>query len=211
MLMLKASVFQAELLSGCLCLEMTNTVSMHASAQPGEWLNSYADLVAWARRVRIIEEQAAQVLLRTAEAQPEAAAQVVQRAIQVREAIYRICLALIAHVPPAPEDLSLLNAELARHAASPRITVAVDGFAWAWPLDETVLDGMLGPVVLSAAELLISDERERLGQCADDRGCGWLFLDVSRNRSRRWCSMEDCGNRAKQRRHHQRQSAQSPE
>jgi predicted RNA-binding Zn ribbon-like protein len=60
------------------------------------------------------------------------------------------------------------------------------------------------PIALSAAELLISEERERIGQCADDRDCGWLFLDNSKNRSRRWCYINDCGNRAKQRRHYER-------
>ena len=63
---------------------------------------------------------------------------------------------------------------------------------------------MLWPIVESAAELLTSERRSRIGQCADDRGCGWLFLDATKNRSRRWCAMGDCGNRAKARRHYLR-------
>ena len=69
---------------------------------------------------------------------------------------------------------------------------------------EEVLDAPIGPIARSAAELLISEQRERVGQCADDRGCGWLFLDTSKNRRRRWCDISGCGNRAKQRRHYQR-------
>jgi predicted RNA-binding Zn ribbon-like protein len=57
--------------------------------------------------------------------------------------------------------------------------------------------------VHDVADLLTSGDLDRVGQCADDR-CGWLFLDVSRNGSRRWCSMEACGNRAKARRHYRR-------
>jgi predicted RNA-binding Zn ribbon-like protein len=65
---------------------------------------------------------------------------------------------------------------------------------------------MLWPVARSAADLLTSaEELARVGQCADDRGCGWLFFDTSRNHSRRWCAMKDCGNRAKARRHYRRQ------
>ena len=66
-------------------------------------------------------------------------------------------------------------------------------------------DRILWPVARSAGELLISDKLDRVRQCADDRGCGYLFVDTSRNRSRRWCSMESCGNRAKAHRHYQRQ------
>ncbi|MCX6026505.1 MAG: CGNR zinc finger domain-containing protein [Chloroflexi bacterium] len=63
---------------------------------------------------------------------------------------------------------------------------------------------VLWPVMRSAAELLTSDLASRVGQCQDDRGCGWLFIDTSRNHTRRWCAMGDCGNRAKARRHYLR-------
>jgi predicted RNA-binding Zn ribbon-like protein len=52
--------------------------------------------------------------------------------------------------------------------------------------------------------LVTSKEIKRVGECADDRGCGYLFIDTSRNHSRRWCSMEACGNRAKAQRHYQK-------
>ena len=70
---------------------------------------------------------------------------------------------------------------------------------------------MLWPVAHSAAELLISDDLDRVKQCADDRGCGWLFVDTSRNRSRRWCSMESCGNRAKVQRHRHKEAEEKVE
>ena len=63
---------------------------------------------------------------------------------------------------------------------------------------------MLGPIARAAADLLAADPVRRVGQCHDDRGCGWLFLDTSRLQSRQWCSMADCGNRAKARRHYRR-------
>ena len=66
------------------------------------------------------------------------------------------------------------------------------------------LDGLLRPVVLAAAQLLTSDWVGRVKQCEDDRGCGFLFIDTSKNRSRRWCSMDGCGNRAKVQRHRNR-------
>jgi predicted RNA-binding Zn ribbon-like protein len=62
---------------------------------------------------------------------------------------------------------------------------------------------MLWPVARSAADLLTSQEQSRVRECAAS-DCGWLFLDLSRNRSRRWCDMETCGNRTKARRHYAR-------
>jgi predicted RNA-binding Zn ribbon-like protein len=66
---------------------------------------------------------------------------------------------------------------------------------------------MLWPVVRSAAALLVSDDLDRVGQCEDDRGCGYLFFDTSRNRTRRWCDMKSCGNRAKAQRFQARHQA----
>jgi predicted RNA-binding Zn ribbon-like protein len=60
---------------------------------------------------------------------------------------------------------------------------------------------MLWPIAQSAADLMTSDKRNSVRQCgADD--CAWLFLDESRNHSRRWCDMKTCGNRQKARRHY---------
>jgi predicted RNA-binding Zn ribbon-like protein len=60
----------------------------------------------------------------------------------------------------------------------------------------------LWPVSHSAGELLLSGPLERLGECP---GCGWLFLDTSRNGARRWCSMATCGSRDKMARYHRHQ------
>ncbi len=77
-----------------------------------------------------------------------------------------------------------------------QITRTKDGYAWDITGNRTRLDWLLNPIIHSAAEILVSDERKKVKPCADS-ACGWLFIDVSRNRSRRWCDMQDCGNRAK--------------
>ena len=195
-----------KLLGGRLSLDFANTADWHANDHPVESLTSYSDLVAWSQHVGILTDHQAHRLLKKAAHRPEDATAVLERAIALREAIYRIFLAISHGRPPQAADLATFNAELSGALAQSRIVSTAEGFAWDWAGAEDALDGMLWPVVHDAADLLTSKELDRIGQCADDR-CGWLFLDTSRNRSRRWCSMEDCGNRAKARRHYERKRA----
>jgi len=191
--------------AGRLCLDFANTEDWHASDHPEERLRSYADLVAWAEKEGILSEAEAQQLLGEAALRPADAAAVLEQAITLREAIYRIFSAAAGGHPANAADLNIFNQELATALGCLQIMMISEGFAWNWRGQETALDRMLWPVIHSAAELLTSAELNRVGQCADDRGCGYLFLDLSRNRSRRWCDIKDCGNRAKARRHYERQ------
>ncbi len=201
---------EAKLLAGSLCLDFCNTAEWHAAPQPVERLTSYEALVAWSEQAGAVAEGEAKQLLAEAERQPREAEAVLQRAVSLREAIYRLFAAL-AHGRPVDEaDLAELNAALAAALPGLRL-VQVESpqreegqFAWAWAAGRSDLDRMLWPVVRSAADLLTSADLARVRQCAGDP-CGWLFIDSSRNHSRRWCSMEDCGNRAKARRHYRRQ------
>lgn len=126
-----------------------------------------------------------------------------EQAIALRETLYRICVAVAGQRTPAANDIALLNAALAKAMARLQLVATEGDWRWAWADGEDALDRMLWPVVWSAAELLTSEARWRVRVCADEQ-CGWLFLDMSRNRSRRWCAMEDSGNRAKARRHYRR-------
>jgi predicted RNA-binding Zn ribbon-like protein len=145
--------------------------------------------------------------VRNAEVHPAQASAVLDQAIALRETIYRIFSAVATGRSPEAADLAALNAAISQAMAHLRIIETPAGFVWGWDGGDDALDQMLWPVVRSAADLLTSKELERVGECAEHQRCGWLFLDVSRNHSRRWCSMELCGNRAKVRRHYQRKSA----
>ena len=188
-----------------LCLDFANTMDWHASEHPSETLLVYADLVAWAQRIHLISDLVAQGLLQRAENEPAAAAAALAQAIVWREAIYRIFSAIAAERPIITADLTALNAAIS--VAYPHLQLVASGaeFAWGWTGTEDDWARMLWPVVRSAAELLTSPLLTRVRECADEQGCGYLFFDLTRNRSRRWCSMERCGNRAKARRHYKRQ------
>lgn len=190
---------------GWLCLEFANTVEWRGRDRPEDRLNDFTNLVAWARKVGLLTEAEARELDGEAARRPEEAYRAHGGAVELREAIYRIFSAVASQDAPPAEDLECLNAVLSQALAHLQVARAAGGFAWEWS-GGNALDRLLWPIARSAAELLTSEELERVGVCADDR-CGWLFFDTSKNHSRRWCSMDSCGNRAKVRRYYKRRRA----
>jgi predicted RNA-binding Zn ribbon-like protein len=106
---------------------------------------------------------------------------------------------------PSGGDLTFFISALQDAMPHLRISYSAQGFVFGWEESKDALSRMLWPVIQSALDLLTSGDLDWVGECADDRGCGYLYLDTSRNRSRRWCSMESCGNRAKAMRYYGRQ------
>jgi predicted RNA-binding Zn ribbon-like protein len=190
-----------EFIGGAPALDFVNTTSRRGSDAPAERLHAYADLVTWCVRKELFGRSEAERLRREAAERPEAATAVLARAIALREALYRIFSAIAAGREPAPVDVDLLNGILTEGIGRRKLRPGTNSFCWAWAEAPDGLDWMLWPIAYSAAEVLTSAQIERVKEC-DDEGCDWLFLDVSRNRSRRWCDMKDCGNRAKARRHY---------
>jgi predicted RNA-binding Zn ribbon-like protein len=193
---------------GRLCLDFANTVSWRRSEEPIERLNTYRDLVAWSRQAGILPSREANHLARAGSRRPGEAAKALRKAVELRELIYRICSSIAGGGQPRPADLVMLNARL--HEALGRLQVVPKGgrFSLEWPAGEQALARMLWPTVRSAAELLTSADLKYLRTCAANN-CGWIFLDTSRNRSRRWCDMRVCGNRAKVRRHFDRSRSEA--
>jgi predicted RNA-binding Zn ribbon-like protein len=193
-----------KLIGGNLAIDFANTADWHATDNPLERLTTYSGLVYWSWHAGAIDPVTAQRLLAMAQRRPVEAEAALDRAIRLREALYGIFRALAHDEPVGEAQLAVFNEALAEALARLRVSPREEEFTWEWDGMEGSLSAMLWPVTRSAADLLTSENRGRLGQCADDRGCGWLFMDMSKNHSRRWCSMEDCGNRAKAMRHYSR-------
>ena len=196
-------VEELELIGGALCLDFANTIG-GSRADPREYLIDYAALVRWSERLGALQPEDARALLAEAEDRPAEAAGALARARELRDRIYRVYAALARGRPAVRGDLQALNESLAPVLAELRLVANEDGYSWRPVRRKGALDIMLGPVARDAADLLVSGDLERVKQCGGE-DCDWLFLDVSRNRSRRWCDMKDCGNRAKARRHYRRQ------
>ncbi|WP_096188774.1 CGNR zinc finger domain-containing protein [Evansella halocellulosilytica] len=194
-------VHKHALLGGRLCLDFANTVSWHDSSEKSqELLTSYEKLVDWSMHANILKEEQSLSLLKKAENQPSKAKDVLQQAIELRESIYEIFSLVSNNETLASIDLSILNEALGNAYGMMRVVPGEKNFSLEFSNCEEALDGMLPPIVQSAIDILISEkELSRVKKCEGDP-CGWLFLDTTRNRSRRWCSMADCGNRAKAKR-----------
>lgn len=165
-----------------------------------ERLVEFSDLLIWAKDAGLFGKSELAALEAEAGKAPAAATRVLNRARALREAMYRVFKSAIEGWPADTDDLGLLNRELGIVRSQERLVSSGKGFAWSWDAaDEAGLDRVLYPILRSAAELLTSADLDRVAQCGGE-DCHWLFLDASRNRSRRWCQMAECGNRAKVRR-----------
>lgn len=182
--------------AGVDCLAFANTLDGRLEPQPTERLEAYADLIAFSEQTDQLQPDDAHRLRALEQQKPSAARDVLERARAVRETIYSIFSAVAAGDQPAATDLDALNAELAIAMAQSRLLAGPDAVEWGWSSKPLRLDRPLWPIVRSAAELLTSGDEGRIRECAA-HDCGWLFFDESRNRTRRWCSMQTCGNRAK--------------
>jgi predicted RNA-binding Zn ribbon-like protein len=186
-----------------LCLDFVNTVGEHAAKEVSEKLKSWADLLKWVREARYLERQEIREFEERFTAQPFLGERLVATAVQFREALYRILLAKMQEEPAAKMDLETLNDMLTRSPVILRIESVKNRFECARKSSSLDEARLFGPIAWSAAELLASGKLTLTRQCANAT-CGWLFLDLTKNHSRKWCDMGDCGSRAKAQRYYQR-------
>jgi predicted RNA-binding Zn ribbon-like protein len=193
--------------AGDLSLNFANTKDWHTSQKPVENLKSYADLVIWGEQAGLVFPEQDKRVYQLASEQPDEATCAYEFALQVREAIYRIFSQHYTGLPIPEADLVLLNSVVRQAMAHLQLSPTQGEFHWKWSVEVDGANLILWPVARAAAELLTSDQASRVRICEDNRGCGYLFIDQTKNHSRRWCSMESCGNRAKARRHYSRLQA----
>lgn len=192
--------------SGRLCLDFTNTVRARPLSDRLESINEYEDLLEWSRQATILTPGEATALAREASRRTRQAAEALAQALALREAIHGLFSAHAARLPAPPADLRTLNQAIGRAMSRAGLTPAGGRFEWSWPEAPLDLHRVSWWVARSAAELLTSTDLTLVRECAG-YDCGWLFMDTTKNRSRRWCNMSTCGNRAKGRRHYERRRA----
>jgi len=183
---------------GSLAVDFVNTLDWRLRKVPSEGLRTYADLVRWTWSAGLVTGSEARSLLEWADLHPRAATRELARAVELRESIALVFAALRDETRLPSDALATLDAAC-RAGALDRSLRPLGRFAeWSRTPGAPPPQRPAWTVADDAARLLTSPDRERLSQCRDE-DCGWFFLDTSRNRSRRWCTMKGCGNRNKAR------------
>jgi predicted RNA-binding Zn ribbon-like protein len=189
------------------CIEFAKTVGWRPRDRDDDELETFEGLVSWCRTRGILTPEEADEVSAQAARRPADADRALRDAHNARALVYRILSRIARSEALERGYLEELNGLLHHMLPTRRLTLVGKRVEWTWTVDAYRLDRLIAPVVLTTAELLTSPEVVRLRLCeADD--CGWLFIDGSRNRSRRWCDMSDCGNRAKVKRFRERRRSE---
>lgn len=188
-----------ELVGGELCLDFVNTINSRVNLEH-DYLTQYSDLVGWATKVGVLSPTQANQLEKRAKQDKEEADRTISTAKSIRELLHRIFSNAVKRSEPHKKDLEMFVTALGEAVSRGHLIKKDNRYQTLWKLDET-FDAVLLPILYSAGQLLHSEDLQRVKECP---GCRWLFLDVSKNQSRRWCSMNTCGVRDKMRRYHKK-------
>jgi predicted RNA-binding Zn ribbon-like protein len=191
------------LVGGSLALDFANTAGGRFLAESSEHLLAPADVIDWSLHAGAADAATAQRAGAVIAKDSEEGGKLLRHAVQLREAIHRAGMAIAHGEGAATADLDIVK-DFARKAiaAAALVPTASAGYAFDFSGAPTEF-ALLGPVAWSAIELLQHGRLDRLKECPGD-DCGWLFIDTSKNGSRRWCDMATCGNRSKVNRHRHR-------
>ena len=190
-----------------LAIAFNNTVAWETGGLVNDRLGGFAALVEWARASGLLRAGEAEAIRRREGKEPWRTAAVLAQARELRAVGHAILSALARGKPPGEMALRAFNQALALGTPSLGLEVRRGRLGWVH-VSEVAAETILHRLAWGMALFLTSPELDRLGLCANAE-CGWLFLDTTKNRSRRWCSMAECGSRAKARRHYARKKAKA--
>ncbi len=187
-----------DFVGGDAALDFVNTVAGR-DQMPRDWLDGYPRLLEWAEKSRLLSAQVLASVARRAEADPTAASHALERAKELREALFAITTCLISGKSPPPGTMALLNGHWRAGAAAHELRYEDGEVRLELRMDKVDLDVIAALIAYRFAGTVLPQPRDRLRICAGE-DCAWLFLDRSKAGRRRWCDMAVCGNAAKSRR-----------
>jgi predicted RNA-binding Zn ribbon-like protein len=178
-----------QLVAGHPALDLVNTLDWRFRPEgPEELLKSYDDLLRFCRESGVLTAK---------RARRPANPRVLKRCIELREAMGEILYARLDGRSPAAASLRTLERSIQAARIQQQLRWKQDRFEWDWSRNNAELPLWL--LSMSASDLLLSEAAGGVRAC-DNPECRWLFLDTSKNHTRRWCDMRVCGNRIKARR-----------
>lgn len=205
-----------DLSGGHAALDLVNSLDNRFRADgPNEMLASYGDVLRFLAESGLLSRQRARLLSKVIA--PDAAERALQSIRELREATAVVFYGSLEGKPPAPQDVRVLERYFMNASQHRELRWATGpgddpdtpdrpdrrpGLAWHWGRFETEPDLPLWILSEAVADVLLCDKMARVRTC-DVHTCRWLFLDTSKNHTRRWCNMKVCGNRMKARRFQQ--------
>jgi predicted RNA-binding Zn ribbon-like protein len=199
-------ILDLPLVGGHPALDLVNTLERGdptPGQDPRDYLDGASSLLAWAGRALLVQEHEVEAVAAAWRHDPGAASAALAATRELREAVHEIVGAATGSVPVGEAAragaLDRLHSRWA--VAVGRATLALD--LQDGPVVRVVAGSAPGVLVPDRAaeaglDLLRSSDLAAVKRCpVEDGGCGWMFLDRSRNRSRRWCRMADCGTAVK--------------
>ena len=193
-----------EIVGGHPAIDFINTVHSYTEDKPRDYLESAGHVIGWHLHQGLIDATQARRLSSLSAVRRD---KLLTESRALRATLHAVFASRLDG-RPATAALARLNRELERLARWRTLEQERDGFTWRYRITPTHPHSLFAPLVFAAAELLRSGDLARLKACPPPEGCGWLFIDRSRNGSRTWCNMKTCGNLAKQHRRRARQSKQ---
>jgi predicted RNA-binding Zn ribbon-like protein len=190
-----------KLYAGHPAIELVNTLDMRHSAHPMELIPGYGDLLRFTAQLGLLTSDQAHSLAQTVSESDSR--RVLSSTIALREALASVLYGRLEGAKAPDSQLKVLEAHF-HDAGLRRRLREEDGFyVWSWSGVEHDPALPLWKLAQEAADLLLSSDVTRISACGDPT-CRWLFLDTSKNHTRRWCDMKTCGNRMKARRYQAR-------
>lgn len=196
-------ITRRRIVGGNLAFDFLNTGGGESARPDDEALRGYQDLVAWGRYVGLLTDPESRRLSRRARQHPADAHDALESAKRLRSRLDGLFDALTSGERPTRQSLAGLRSDEAEALAAAELVQGPAGFYWSWARDDSLLRPVW-PVVHAAIELLTAGPLERVKRCD---GCRYWFIDESKNQSRRWCSMDDCGAAEKAQRYVARRAA----
>ena len=187
-----------------LCLDFVNTKEHRLYRSPDDLLTGNPALLAWAVYSGIMTDEERWVLLQRVQDDAEKASRIFERAVAFREVLHRV-FCRIAHADaPTDADLNQIKQMYVQAIAHTEFSLTANSFTLLPGKENLTAEHILWDIARSAVEVLTTADLTRIKECPGINDCGYLFLDISKNGTRHWCSMDICGSRVKMRRQYAR-------
>jgi predicted RNA-binding Zn ribbon-like protein len=177
--------------------DLINTISWKGTEREHDWLDRPKNFIDWAVAVGLIDTRKARVFKRRSMADLAKAMEMVRT---IRNDLFNVLFPLAVKEKPSRKAMIKFEAWIQRIVRHRHIDIS--SYQWIWN-DPCSFAEILFPVIWNASHIITGVDHSRIRNCP---ACNWIFYDRTRNRSRRWCDMEDCGSRDKSLRYYHRQN-----